>query len=69
MNNFNPMNLITSLIKQNPQLGQHWNTAQQMTQGKSPAEIKNIANNLLAQSGMSINEVEQMIWQFMGGKH
>ena len=61
-----PMQLIQNMISQNPQLGQYWNMAQKMTQGKTESEVQNIANNLLKQKGMNIGQIESMIHQIMG---
>lgn len=63
----NPMQMISGMIQQNPQLSQFWNTAQQMVNGKSPEQIQNIANNLMQQNGLDMNRVMQTIQRFMGG--
>lgn len=64
---FNPMVMMNMMVRKNPQLAQCFNMAQQMTQGKSPEQIQQIANNLAKQNGLDINQVNQQIQQFMNG--
>lgn len=64
---FNPMAMMNMMIRKNPQLAQYVGMAQQMTQGKSPEQIQQIANNLAKQNGIDLNEVTNQMQQFMGG--
>ena len=63
----NPQQMISNLLSTNPQLMQYVQTAQKMTQGKSPEQIQMIANNLAKENGVDMNQVNNMIQQFMSG--
>ena len=57
MKSGNPMEVMQSMLGGNPQ----FQRVMQMVNGKSPAEIKQIAMNLCNQSGVDFNAaVEQM---------
>lgn len=63
----NPQQMIGNILSTNPQLMQYVQTAQKMTQGKSPEQIQMIANNLARENGVDMNQVNNMIQQFMSG--
>ena len=48
----NPMGYLQQMAKQNPQLGQ----AMQMIQGKSPAELQQMAQNMARERGIDLND-------------
>lgn len=50
-NSQNPMGLIQNMLGSNPQ----FQRVMQMVNGKSPAEMEQIARNLCAQSGVDFN--------------
>lgn len=66
MMNNNFMNMFNNMLSSNPQANQLWQTAQQMTNGKSPEQIKTIIQNVAKQKGIDINQAQQMFNQFMG---
>lgn len=58
----NPMAFIQQQAGNNPQFQQ----LQQIVSGKSPQELRQIADNMLRQRGSSIAQAEQMYSQQMG---
>lgn len=56
-------NMIQQMIKGNPL----YKRAEQMAQGKSEDELKQIAVNLCQQRGININEAYKQFQSFMGG--
>lgn len=63
----NPMNAVNNMVKANPQLQNAYNMAMQITQGKSPEEIEKVANNLLSQNNMNLNDLMSAMQKQMGG--
>ena len=56
-------NMIQQMIKGNPL----YKRAEQMAQGKSENELKQVAVNLCQQRGININEAYKQFQNFMGG--
>lgn len=56
----NPMQMMQAMFGSNPT----FNRAMQMAQGKTPAEIEDIAKNLCQNSGMDFNQIQQTFSQF-----
>lgn len=55
------MAMVENLIKQNPQLNNAWQMAQQLSQNNNKQEV---INQIAKQKGVSIDEVKQMASQF-----
>lgn len=55
----NPMGMMSQMFGNNPQ----FKMAQQMTQGKSPAEIQQVINNVCQQKGINQDQLKQMAQQ------
>lgn len=55
--------MIQQMIKGNPL----YKRAEQMAQGKSEDELKQVAVNLCQQRGININEAYKQFQNFMGG--
>lgn len=75
---FNPMQVMQQTVKQpvqamvqqmSAQLGNNplYQRAQQMAQGKSEAEVRQIAQNLCQQRGIDINQAWQQFQSMFGG--
>ena len=58
----NPMALIQQQAGSNPQFQQ----LQRIVGGKSPQELRQIADNMLRQRGSTLEQAEQMYMQQMG---
>ena len=57
----NKMAMVENLIKQNPQLNNAWQMAQQLSQNGNKQEV---INQIAKQKGVSVDEVKQMASQF-----
>lgn len=55
------MAMVENLIKQNPQLNNAWQMAQQLSQNNNKQEV---INQIAKQKGVSVDEVKQMASQF-----
>lgn len=55
------MTMVENLIKQNPQLNNAWQMAQQLSQNGNKQEV---INQIAKQKGVSVDEVKQMASQF-----
>lgn len=55
------MTMVENLIKQNPQLNNAWQIAQQLSQNNNKQEV---INQIAKQKGVSVDEVKQMASQF-----
>ena len=55
------MAMVENLIKQNPQLNNAWQMAQQLSQNKNKQEV---INQIAKQKGISSDEVKQMANKF-----
>ena len=55
------MAIVENLIKQNPQLNNAWQMAQQLSQNGNKQEV---INQIAKQKGVSVDEVKQMASQF-----
>ena len=55
------MAMEENLIKQNPQLNNAWQMAQQLSQNGNKQEV---INQIAKQKGVSVDEVKQMASQF-----
>lgn len=55
------MAMVENLIKQNPQLNNAWQMAQQLSQNGNKQEV---INQIAKQKGVSVDEVKQMASQF-----
>ena len=55
------MAMVENLIKQNPQLNNAWQMAQQLSQNNNKQEV---INQIAKQKGISTDEVKQMASQF-----
>lgn len=53
--------MVENLIKQNPQLNNAWQMAQQLSQNGNKQEV---INQIAKQKGVSVDEVKQMASQF-----
>lgn len=53
----NPMNLVQQMAMQNPQMRQFM----QMVNGKSPAQLKQMAENVAKERGVSLNDVARQL--------
>lgn len=62
-NSGNPKAMLSQMAQQNPTLGR----ALQMTQGKSPEDITNIARNLCQQKGIDFDQSFGQFKQQFGG--
>lgn len=62
MSGQNPMQMLSQAAANNPQMQQLY----QMTRGKSPDELRQMADNMLRQRGTSYDEVAQQFAQQMG---
>lgn len=51
------MTMIENLLKQNPQLNEAWQMAQQLSQNTNKQEV---INQIAKQKGMSVDEIRQM---------
>lgn len=58
----NPQQGIQMMIQQNPQFAQVY----QMAQGKSPAELEQLAHNICQQRGIDYNAAMQAFNNFRG---
>lgn len=56
-NGGNPMSLVQQMAAQNPQMRQFM----QMVQGKSPEQLKQMAENVAKERGVSINDVARQL--------
>lgn len=54
-NGMNPLNVMQQYLGNDPRMGQ----AMQMIQGKSPAELRQIAENMAKERGTSIDAIAQ----------
>lgn len=61
LNSQNPMQIVNNIIRQNPQAQNVLNAYNQMVQGKSQEEIKEIVRNLCNERHMDFNEIEKMV--------
>lgn len=65
---FNPKAMmkqqINNMIQTNPQARQAWQTAQQMSQNKSPEQKRQIVENLARERGVPLEQLKQMAQQF-----
>ena len=57
----NKMAMVENLIKQNPQLNNAWQMAQQLSQNTNKQEV---INQIAKQKGISSDEVKQMANKF-----
>ena len=57
----NKMEMVENLIKQNPQLNNAWQMAQQLSQNTNKQEV---INQIAKQKGISSDEVRQMANKF-----
>ena len=55
------MAMVENLIKQNPQLNNAWQMAQQLSQNGNKQEV---IDQIAKQKGVSVDEVKQMASQF-----
>ena len=55
------MAIVENLIKQNPQLNNAWQMAQQLSQNGNKQEV---INQIAKKKGVSVDEVKQMASQF-----
>lgn len=55
------MAMVENLIKQNPQLNNAWQMAQQLSQNGNKQEV---INQIAKQKGVSVDEVKKMASQF-----
>lgn len=55
------MAMVENLIKQNPQLNNAWQMAQQLSQNGNKQEV---INQIAKQKGVSVDEVKQVASQF-----
>lgn len=55
------MAMVENLIKQNQQLNNAWQMAQQLSQNNNKQEV---INQIAKQKGVSVDEVKQMASQF-----
>lgn len=55
------MAMVQNLIKQNPQLNNVWQMAQQLSQNNNKQEV---IEQLAKQKGISANEIKQMAQQY-----
>lgn len=55
------MAMVENLIKQNPQLSNAWQIAQQLSQNTNKQEV---INQIAKQRGISVDEVKKMAGQF-----
>lgn len=55
------MAMVENLIKQNPQLNNAWQMAQQLSQNNNKQEV---IDQIAKQKGVSVDEVKQMASQF-----
>lgn len=53
----NPMNVVQHMAMQNPQMRQFM----QMVNGKSPAQLKQMAENVAKERGVSLNDVARQL--------
>ncbi len=53
----NPMQIVQQMAAHNPQMRQFYN----MVNGKSPAELKQMAENMAQERGVSINDVARQL--------
>lgn len=53
----NPMTIAQQMASTNPQMRQFYN----MVNGKSPAELKQMAENMAKERGVSINDVARQL--------
>lgn len=58
----NPQQGLQTLMQQNPQIAQVY----QMAQGKSPAELEQLARNICQQRGIDFNAAMQAFKSFGG---
>ena len=56
-NGQDPRALMSQMVSQNPQIAQ----AMQMIQGKSPAELRQIATNMAKERGTTVEQVAQSL--------
>lgn len=56
-NGHDPRALMSQMVSQNPQIAQ----AMQMIQGKSPAELRQMATNMAKERGTTIEQVAQSL--------
>lgn len=65
---FNPKGMmkqqINNMIQTNPQARQAWQTAQKMSQNKSPEQKRKIVENLARERGIPLDQLKQMAQQF-----
>lgn len=55
------MAMVENLIKQNPQLNNAWQMAQQLSQNENKQEV---INQIAKQKGVSVDKAKQMASQF-----
>lgn len=60
----NPQTMINMMIKQNPQMAQIWQQAQQMSNGKSPQEMETLVKEMCQKNGIDFNQAMSMLNQF-----
>lgn len=56
-NGHDPLALMNQMVGQNPQIAQ----AMKMIQGKSPAELRQIATNMAKERGTTVEQVAQSL--------
>lgn len=56
-NGMNPKNLLAQMAQNNPQARQ----VMQMMQGKSPAELRKMADNIAAERGTTVEDVARQL--------
>lgn len=54
-NGMNPMSIMQQYLGNDPRMGQ----AMQMIQGKSPAELKQMAENMARERGTTVEQIAQ----------
>ena len=64
----NPKQAISSMFQQNLQGNPLFNRAMQMANGKSEAELRQIAQNLCQQKGIDLNQALQQFQSQFGGR-
>ena len=57
----NPLQMIQSMVQQNPQLNNMWQMAQQMAQNPNKEQV---IQQIAQQKGMSVEEVKNQARQF-----
>lgn len=60
----NPQTMMNTIIKQNPQLADVWQKAQQMSKGKTPQEMESMVKDLCGQKGVDFEQAMGMLNQF-----